>query len=989
MTKISRFSILPSLAAAVALGAMLVSPAGAALAPPNPVMPTDAVVVESVPAFGWDAVAGAARYEWEISADPGFNSPVLGLDFDHFFLRNTRATLKKAIPDGSYWWHVRAVTDAGAVGPWSSARRFDKRWADRRFEPALVEPADGADVTYPTDVFRLAWTPVPGAARYLVSVATDPALGSLVWTGAAKETQATSFTPGIQLAPDQKYYWGVTPIDAAGNRGAASPVWSFVWKWNSETPTARTDVAAEPEIYDWSFSWDPVPGAAGYELEINTSRDFAPGSIVCCPVFAATRATTIGTSYSPLVALPNNTYFWRVRAVDPSRNAGRWNVGEPVRKSFDDLLPSVRNLRMLDNPFPAEGAFETSVPIVAWDAVPGASSYEVEVAPHLGGCQWSWDGNDHWKNRTATTAWTPLGSGWNGVKPFGDPLKPPLVSTDLDALVEGRSYCVRVTAIDKTRDFDAQRSDVRSPETYLPSESLPAFTWVGPPSGGSCSQPCSANSLGSGDYVSPVTGTTTALMPLFRWKPLAGFESYYVLVAKDPEFTTLVDYAFTQLPAYAPRTGYASKTYPDETTEYYWAVLPATDQNGRGVTTAPRFSAPQRFHKQSSPPELVAPANGASFPGAVTFRWQPVLGARHYRLQVSKDPSFSSAIIEEVVTDSTAFTSSKSYDADTNLYWRVRADAESGDQPLEGVALTWSNEDATPDLRFFRKTLAAPTADPANPVRGDQLPTWKWSPVAGAVSYEFELQFPNGQFANFNGLPSAAATPVLLKGTGTWHWRVRAKFPRVDMATPVSGPWSERQAFVRTIPEPTNPSEDAGASRVLLRWDPRLGALNYRVQVSTRPDFSMIVESATTDHTSWAPFLTMPAYATGGTFYWRVAAADDIVANVGDFTLPRTFSLPVRKASTGITAAVTKTRARVKVSGSVFPAHPGKRVVVSLFRKRNGVFVQLAVKRPSLSTTSAYVTRFARPRRGACKIRARFPGDTDHLASARTVSFRC
>ena len=108
------------------------------------------------------------------SADPGFNSPVLGLNLDHFFTRNTRATLTKTIPDGTYWWHVRGVASDGSVGPWSPARSFVKQWAEQAFQPTLLAPADNSDVTYPTDVFRLAWTPVPGAVKYLVSVATDP-----------------------------------------------------------------------------------------------------------------------------------------------------------------------------------------------------------------------------------------------------------------------------------------------------------------------------------------------------------------------------------------------------------------------------------------------------------------------------------------------------------------------------------------------------------------------------------------------------------------------------------------------------------------------------------------------------------------------------------------------------------------------------------------------------------------------------------------------
>jgi hypothetical protein len=963
---------------AALLALLVVAPVGAAPATPVAATPGDGMVSDTVPAFGWEPVAGADRYEWEIAADPGFNSPVLGSSYDHFFTRNTRATLRKTIPNGTYWWHVRSVASNGSVSPWSPARSFTKNWAK---SPDLLAPGDGATIVYPQDHFRLSWEPVAGASRYLVSVATDPSLGSVVWSTGPVETQATAFTLLAPLAPGQTYYWGITPVDGEGNRGSPSAVRSFNWEWPSTTTTRVDDIAPEPEIYDYEFSWDPVAGAAGYELEVNSSSDFAPGSRVCCPVNGTTKLTTIGTTYSPKLVLPNNHYYWRVRALDASKNAGEWNYGPEFTKSFDNVLPSVQNLRMLDNPFPTEGSFPTHVPIVAWDPVPGASSYEVEVTWYSGGCQWSAPTNSgHWKSRTATTAWTPLGSGWNLQKPYESITS---VSTDVPKLDAGQDYCVRVTALDKPSD--AISPHVRSVETYLPDQATPAFTWLGPDGGAACSPSCSPGSLGAGDYLLPLSGEVKGAMPLFRWKPLAGYESYFVLVAKDPEFSNLVDYAFTQVPAYAPRKGANPKSYPDETTTYYWAVLPATSATGAGVTTAPRFSAPQRFEKRSAPPALLAPANGAVFPGTVRFHWAAVRAARQYRLQVSTDPTFGTGTKESVVTDSTAYTSSVSYPADTNLYWRVRADAESVDAAA-GIGLTWSATGR------FRKTLARPVPDPANATSGDFLPTWKWAPVPGAVSYDFELVFPNGTVKPFFGIPSAAATPTLLKGTGIWKWRVRANFPQAEALLLTKGPWMAYQSFTRTIREPTNPSEDVTPSRVLLSWDPRIGARNYRVQVSTRQDFGTIVESGATDHTSYAPLLTQFAYQLGGTFYWRVAAADDVVANVGDYTAAHSFTLPVgtvTKKATSITVSVTKTTGSIKVRGKVSPARPGKRVVVTLYRKRAGVFRKITVKRPFLSSLSGYSTSFSRPRPGSCRVTARYPGDPAYKASSRSVTFRC
>lgn len=974
--------------AATVVALVTVAPAGGAPAAPVPTGPDQGAVVAFLPVFGWSPVSGADRYEFEISADSGFNSPVLGSNFDHFFTRNTRATINRAIPNGTYWWHVRSVGSDGSVSPWSSARSFQKQWL---IAPTLTAPADGATITYPTQAFRLSWNAVPGAWEYRVSVATDPELGSLVWP-AAVETQATAFTLSLPLAPGKTYFWGVTALDQEGHPGGSSEVRSFNWVWPSTTTTSVTDIASEPEIDDYEFAWNPVSGAAGYELEISTSVDFAPGSKVCCNVNFITGLTTIASRFTPKIALQNNNqYYWRVRAIDPSKNAGAWNVGSQFSKTFDKIagVPSVTNLRMRDNPTPGD-TFETDTPIVEWSRVPGASSYEVEVTRYAGGCQWSAT-SEHWKNLTTSTAWTPLGNGRSGTPPYTS-TEP--VATDTPGLVAGHEYCVRVTAIDRASDFIS--APIRSVETYLPVAGTPAFTWTGPPVGAPCSPSCETGALGAGDYVLPLTGELHRGMPLFRWKPIQGYASYYVLVSRDPNFSNLVDFAFVKIPAYAPRTGFGPTTYPDETNEYFWAVLPSTEANGSGViASGPLSSAPTNFEKQSLPPNRLAPANGTVFPGPVTFRWSPAADARHYRLQVSQDPTFSSLVLENLVTDSTSYTSLRTYPADVNLYWRVHAVAEDILLP-NGVGLTWS------ETGTFVQTLPEPVADPGNLAGGDSLPTWQWGHVPGAVSYDMQVVRPTGGAEpDFNGIPSRAFTPTLMKGTGRWQWRVRANFPQTEFGMPTDGPWTPWFSFTRTIAEPTNTSEDTGPRRVALRWDAKAGARNYRVQISTRPDFTAIVDAQPTDNPSFAPLMTHPAYAAGGTFYWHVAAADDVVLNVGDFSPTRSFTLApttttttpppttTTKARSSISLVVRKRIERVRARGAVLPGHPARTVRVKLFRKRSGVWRRLSTKSVMLSPSSTYATSFSRPRRGTCKVVSTFPGDFNSFPSSKTVVFSC
>jgi hypothetical protein len=856
---------------------------------PSLLSPASAAVLDAVPPFAWTPVTAADHYEFQIAADAGFNSPVLGSGSDDFTTQNTRATLLKTIPNGTYYWRVRSVGKDGSVSPWTAGRSFRKAWTAAA---TLQSPAGGAGLSFGTDPLKLGWAPVPGAVNYLVSVATDPSLGSLSFhttddpTGIPK-VQANSLAISIALATGT-YYWGVTPLDAEGNRGAPSPVASFSWSWPSTTTPTVTDLnSTDPEVFDPKFSWNPVAGAAKYEVEINSSSDFAPGSKVCCS------ATTIATSLSPITLLKDNVYYWRIRAFDPDGNAGVWNYGSPFTKTFDKTAPAgpvtgtaIKNVHMRDNltddtvtadsDHDLSNGYQTNVPVVSWNPVPGASSYEVQVS--------NWNGSTCSPVlktvKTSVPSWTPLGAG-----PAANPASTrfPTPASDLPAITPG-SYCVRVSARSDRVGLD----EVFGDPVYLkngntddtsPNPQAPSFTWTGYPSGGAAGctfgvlYPCSS------DYLAPQFGTVSAATPLFTWNALNGAQSYFVVVSKDQNFSNVVDEGFTNIPAYSPRAGTSKPTtYSDETTSYYWMVLPSPNLNGSNPSPIDvAHSNYDNFQKQSTPPSLLGPSSGTTFFDQPTFRWSPVLGARKYEFQVAQDPSFGSPI-DDVTTDATAYSSNTTYPADTILYWRVRASDENG------VGLTWSATGT------FEKTLAAPVPSPTNDTAGQYLPVWTWSSVNGAVSYDLSIDQPDGTTRTFTDFRMPATSFSKLTGTGVFHWRVRAEFPKQGSGTTTPGPWSVSSPFTRSIGEPVGLKTDAGPDHVLLSWTPKLGVKQYKLQVSGRPDFATAVENVMTENTAYAPKLSNVAYLSGNQLYWRVAGVD-ADNNVGDFSPAQPLSL--------------------------------------------------------------------------------------------------
>lgn len=924
-----RLLVLGLVAAALATGAGAIAAerggqdrveaGAAALAAPRLINPADDAAVDSVPPFSWRRVKRAEQYEFQLSADARFRSTVAS-----FATRNTSATIDETLFDGTYYWRARAVNAAGTAGKWSPTRSVRKRWPA---EPALISPEPDAKITYPSVPLVLRWAPAPHAAKYEVAISTAPSLAGNIVTerGRPIELRGTSLAFPGALTPG-RYYWAVTPLDAGGLKGRRSEIRSFEWSWPSTTATRLHDLWGDPDpatFVDPQFEWDPIPGAARYDVEVNTSQDFAAGSKVCCS------DPTTGTSLSPTQLLANNTdlpgaeegYHWRVRGIDLDGNAGQWNLGQKFRKVFDDVDPTVPSLRVRDNlGNDLVVGSTTDSPVVDWDPVPGASSYDVQVVPWVDqpaplpdGCNWNATALEAWGTpapiATVSTAWTPLAFSTTTPVPFS------AFAREADKLDPG-SYCARVRA---RAGIDTTGKRVLSDWTQLGGSLAPGFIYASPSSADG------SNPLTAGDYVMPGGGEVLKSIPLFTWKHVAGACGYYVAVARDENFTNVVDVARTKIPAYAPRL----RTYADETTSYYWAVLPVTGMGCGTVLTTPQDNSPQTFEKRSSPPKLISPAPGASPIDQPTFRWSGhfagasgVEGAREYRLQVAEDPTFAN-LIDDVKTASTAYTSSSTYPADTEVYWRVRAT----DELL--VGLNWSQTGT------FRRRLRIPVPSEGNPARGEEFPVLRWEPVQGAVSYGLHLEESDGDKSDYE-FRSTAASFIRMESLGAFRWQVRAHFPK-RLAGTVPGGYAPFQTFTRFVDPPPNAHLTSGAGRVLLDWDPSPSAHKYRIEFSETNSFIRPLEVKLTPNTNHAPRLLQRGFLNGGRLYWRVAPVDEL-NNVGGYAtgtlaLPRGLRVVVsgtlvKRVRRTVTVRVTNAknrpvpRARVKARGAGVRARP-------------------------------------------------------------------
>ena len=631
--------------------------AGANAAMKAPALQSPAVdaSVQAVPSFTWKPVKGAASYDFQLAGDRRFGSIVLGTGRGRgsFRTKNTAATIDETLSDGTYYWRVRAVSAKDKAGRWSTPRELTKAWTEA---PRVIGPTDDLTVSWPLAPLVLQWSPVAHATGYLVAIATDPGLSNVVFGDAAKpvETQGTVLAFPTTLAPGT-YYWAVTPVNAQGHKGTRSRTARFGWTWPTRlaAPQMRvTDMDPAPAVFDPQLAWDPIPGAASYDVEVSSDQDFAPGSNVLLR-----RPDDRHLDLADEGPGEQHGELRRSRALVACTRGRcrRQRAGVELRARVRRGLSRAdrRPARGPDNPGDAAAGSGGAVPRhrgADLDLEPGPRRIELRGpgrAVRVVRLQLERVTFESWAVVTASTGWTPVGAPGSH-RPVGvlTDLTP---SRDTVLPADGRSYCVRVRA---QRDRDVKSRPVVSDWTTLnelPNGAAPAFRYVAAAPAGVL-RPTAPQ-----DYLLPAAGSAHTWTPLFTWKPVDGALGYFVVVARDSAFTKVVDLAYTNVPAYAPRRNKDPWTYPDESQAYWWAVVPTAEANGNGAVTAPTQDAPRFFSKNSSPAQPLEPAARATLASQPAFRWTSVLGARSYTLQVDQDATFRTPVVN-VTTDSTSYT---------------------------------------------------------------------------------------------------------------------------------------------------------------------------------------------------------------------------------------------------------------------------------------------------------------------------------------------
>ena len=236
----------------------------------------------------WNRVEGAARYLFEMSADPLFASVAVR--------DSTADTLKTltGLPMGMRcYWRVRVQDSAGSVGPWSAV------WSFTTYIPMPGETRLVAATPLPNraDYINLKWSQAINATEYWVQLSAQASFNRLISSAVTSDTSRNlnGTTEGT------RYYWRVQPRNVAGTAS---------WSATSEFTIliAPTDLAVKlNSAYQAVLTWkDRSKVEADYLIE----RQSGPQGAYAVLTTLASGATT----WTDSTVQKGESYTWRVRA---------------------------------------------------------------------------------------------------------------------------------------------------------------------------------------------------------------------------------------------------------------------------------------------------------------------------------------------------------------------------------------------------------------------------------------------------------------------------------------------------------------------------------------------------------------------------------------------------------------------------------------------------------------------------------------------------
>ena len=659
----------------------------------------------------WGDVPDAVTYDVEIASNPGFSNVVWKGETSQAI-----AVPDKVLPDGVYWWRVRATDAAGTDGIWSDVAQVAKTWPNVIGGTKLSTTPGGPSATFTALNPYLSWNPVAGATAYDVEVTPGDQFNNVIFFG--KDIHQSFVTPGaVGALPDDDYTWRVRAKDPNGNAGPWTVATPFTKAWTSPTQISPADNST---THDLDLSWAPVAGAERYEVQITSQQFNWQGAPVKFDTTTAATAITPTLKETRAKGMTYGALWWRVRPIIDGVY-GTWSDESKVTWAAAGGGAAPTTLS-------STGDTTTGLmPNLSWTPVTGMTLYRVDVAtdPQFNNIVES--------QITPNTSWTsrnPLpdnqqGTGywWRVVWGSGATEETPdwavnelsvpkatfkkqtrvTLSQPVDGGTVSDPPLLTWGAVDGIAKFDVQLSpdgtwnpgDMHTGRIFgqgaVPGslsdgeKRLPDGTWswrARAVDGGNAGQTWSRTgtfTLTSPRPVqkSPNDGAAVVYSPLLQWTPISGAVGYDVQVSRDPSYTGSTDVMSTAQTALVPPK--AKITTPGV---HYWRVRAnyGGDSVGQWSTT--------RSFRSVFPPDF----NLNTIPSRVDYRETVVVsgqlknngaGVGKARLYLERrtwpsDTFRASGMIRTNPQGRFAFSLKMARSADYRLVWREEATHPQG-----------------------------------------------------------------------------------------------------------------------------------------------------------------------------------------------------------------------------------------------------------------------------------------------------------------------
>ena len=280
----------------------------AAVAVPNPLSPASGTNLQSPLTISWSAVtdpSGILGYNWQVSTSATFPTIALQNSTNVGITQDTVSGL----PNGTYFWRVQSVSGAFVKSAWSAARSFNITGAGpgQPGAPAL-SPTKAYSTFHPLEVMTFNWSPVSGAASYVLQVSKDP---SFPTTTTASFNNIPNPTYSFSTPDEGTYSARVFAVSANGVAGVPSNIINLSVFYNNPigAPPAPLSPASGASLtLPVQLAWTNVanPQPSGYELQIAKDSGFQQ---------IEDDSPQLNDPNRTVLSLTAGQKFWRVRSA--------------------------------------------------------------------------------------------------------------------------------------------------------------------------------------------------------------------------------------------------------------------------------------------------------------------------------------------------------------------------------------------------------------------------------------------------------------------------------------------------------------------------------------------------------------------------------------------------------------------------------------------------------------------------------------------------